>query len=165
MFTIGFGQVGVVDKKYERPIMQISGTIILKGKVNLGTGCKLCVTKNGTLVFGDNFINTAKTTIICDNYIVIGNNVLVSRDTLIMDTDWHPVYNTSTKEVYPYVGIISIGDNVWLGCRSVVLKNSVVPNGCVIAANALVNRAFEKENTLLAGCPAIERKQNITRKQ
>lgn len=165
MLTIGFGQVGCVDEKYERPIMQIDGTIILNGKVNLGTGCKLCVTKNGTLSIGDNFINTAKTTIICDNDIVIGNNVLVSWDTLIMDTDWHPVYNTNTNEVYPYIGTISIGNNVWLGCRSVVLKNSVVPDGCIVAANALVNRVFETENTLLAGCPAIERKQNITRKQ
>lgn len=74
--------MGCVDEKYERPIMQIDGTIILNGKVNLGTGCKLCVTKNGTLSIGDNFINIAKATIICDNDIVIGNNVLVSCDTL-----------------------------------------------------------------------------------
>lgn len=84
---------------------------------------------------------------------------------LVMDTDWHPVYNTNTNEVYPYIGTISIGNKVWLGRRSVGLKKSVVPDGCIVAANALVNRVFETENTLLADCPAIERKQNITRKQ
>ena len=164
MLTIGFGQVGIIDKKFERSSVQIGGTLILNGKVNFGTGSKLCVTKNGLLTIGANFVNTAKTTIICDNKIRIGDNVLVSWDTLIMDTDWHSVTNTETNETYPCVGEIAIGNNVWLGCRAVVLKNSVVPDGCVVAANTLVNKAFCQENTLLAGNPAREKKQNITRK-
>lgn len=164
LLTIGFGSVGFVDNKYERSVIQLGGTLILNGKVNFGTGSKLCVTKNGTLTIGDNFVNTAKTTIVCDNNISIGNNVLVSWDTLIMDTDWHSVTDTNTNEVYPCVGKISIGDNVWLGCRAVVLKNSIIPNGCVVAANTLVNRVFDNDNTLLAGSPAQEKKHNITRK-
>lgn len=164
MLTIGFGQVGIVDEKYERSIIQIGGKLILNGKVNLGTGSKLCVTKTGILTIGDNFINTAKTTIICDNKITIGNNVLVSWDTLIMDTDWHSVMNTITNETFSCVGEISIGNNVWLGCRAVVLKNSCIPDGCIVAANALVNKSFVTRQTLLAGNPAKERKQNITRK-
>lgn len=164
MLTIGFGQVGIVDKKYERSIIQIGGKLILNGKVNLGTGSKLCVTKTGILTIGDSFINSAKTTIICDNQITIGNNVLVSWDTLIMDTDWHSVMNTITNETFSCVGEISIGNNVWLGCRAVVLKNSCIPDGCIVAANALVNKSFVTRQTLLAGNPAKERKQNITRK-
>lgn len=164
MLTIGFGQVGIVDKKYERSIIQIGGKLILNGKVSLGTGSKLCVTKTGILTIGDNFINTAKTTIICDNQITIGNNVLVSWDTLIMDTDWHSVMNTITNETFSCVGKITIGNNVWLGCRAVVLKNSCIPDGCIVAANALVNKSFVTRQTLLAGNPAKERKQNITRK-
>ena len=149
MLTIGFGQVGIIDKKYERSIVQIGGTLILNGKVYFGTGSKLCVTRNGILTIGDNFVNTAKTTLICDNKTTIGDNVLVSWDTLIMDTDFHSVMNTITDETYPCVGEITIGNNVWLGCRAVVLKNSVIPDGCIVAANSLVNKAFHQTQTLL----------------
>ena len=162
--TIGFGKVGIVEKKYERSIIQIGGKLKLNGNVNLGTGSKLCVTKTGILTIEDSFINTTKTTIIYDNQITIGNNVLVSWDTLIMDTDWHSAMNTITNETFSCVGEISIGNNVWLGCRAVVLKNLCIPDGCIVAANALVNKSFVTRHTLLAGNLAKERKQNITRK-
>ena len=81
-----------------------------------------------------------------------------------MDTDWHSVMNTITNETFSCVGEILIGNDVWLGCRAVVLKNSCIPDGCIVAANALVNKSFVTRQTLLAGNPAKERKQNITRK-
>ena len=43
---------------------------------------------------------------------------------------------------------IIIGNNVWIGANSIILKGSEIGNDCVIAAGTVVNGKFE-ENTLI----------------
>lgn len=43
-----------------------------------------------------------------------------------------------------------------------ILKGSVIPKGCIVAANAVITKSFENENALLAGNPAIEKKHGVT---
>lgn len=162
MLRIGFGNVGIFDKKYQRCILQIDGIIELNGKCSLKSGARLSVAEGGCVSFGDNFCNTAAINIICRKRIIFGNNVLVSWNTTIMDTDWHSVENILTRETYTDTKEIRIGNNVWVGMNSTILKGSVIPNGCIIAANAVVTKKFERENALLAGNPAMEKKFGVT---
>lgn len=162
MFQIGFGNVGVFDKTYQRSIIEIDGIIEIKGSSNFGHGSRICVTKNGKVTIGNNFVNTAMMTLISDDRIEFGENVTTSWNTLVMDTDWHAVRNTVTNEIRPFKKSIMIGNNVWLCTRCVILKGSKIPNGSIVGANAVVNGQFEKDNTLIAGNPAKECKNNIT---
>lgn len=162
MLRIGFGDVGVFDKTYERTILQIDGRIELGGKASFGHGSRICVTENGVLSIGDNFINTAMMTITCTGRIEIGRNVLTSWNTLVMDTDWHAIRNTKTGEIRPYRAPVHIGNDVWLCVRSVVLKGSQIADGCVVGANAVVHGIFLTPNSLIAGNPATERKNDVT---
>ena len=144
--------------------MQIDGKIVLpEGKKRLGTCAKLVVAKNATLTFGKNFCNTAGMTIICNDHIKFGDNVLVSWETMIMDEDWHKLQDTQTGKIHDKHKQISIGDNVWICYRSVLLKGTHIPNGCTIAADAVVSGKFEIDNSILAGVPAKIVKSNITR--
>ena len=163
MFKIGFGSVGIFDKRYERSILQIDGIIELKGKCSMGQGARICVTKNAVLSFGDNFINSAAGNVICADRIIIGDNVLVSWNTTIMDTDWHRIVNVQTKEIFEQTRNIYIGNNVWIGMGASVLKGSVIPNGCIIASNAVITKVFNNENSLLAGNPAVEKKYSVSK--
>lgn len=138
MFHFGFNNVGIFDKKYERSILDIQGRVEINGKVDFGHGSSLVVCTDGVLSLGKNFVNTAEETIVCSEYITIGENLLLSWDTLIMDTQ-----NTITGTIYPSAKEIFIGDNIWMGMRSVILKGAVVADGCVIADNA-----FAVTNTL-----------------
>lgn len=162
MLKIGFGRVGIFDKRYERTLLQIDGLIELHGKAAFGHGSRICVTKNGKLIIGNNFSNTAMMTIVCDEKITIGNNVLTSWNTLVMDTDWHAIQRTDTGEVNSYRKQILIGNNVWLCTRSVILKGSEVADGCIIGANSVVTHRFMIPNTLITGNPAMEKCRNIT---
>ena len=47
--------------------------------------------------------------------------------------------------------------------QSVILKGSVIPEGCVVGAMTLVNKQFEESNCLIAGNPAIIKKTGISR--
>lgn len=164
MLHIGFGAVGVFDKKYSRSILQIEGTIYLEdsGKYHLGHGSKLCVGKSGNLYISEGFINSAEGTIICMNEIHIGHRVITSWNTLMMDTDFHATQNTITNEKHPIQSPIFIGNNVWICTRAVVLKGSKIPNGCIVGANAVVNKKYKIENALIAGNPASIMKEHIT---
>lgn len=48
---------------------------------------------------------------------------------------------------------ISIGSNCWIGAKVTILDGSVIGNGCIIAAGAVVNTTFP-DNVVLAGIPA-----------
>lgn len=164
MVHFGFNNIGIFDKKYERSILDIQGTLELMGKVDFGHGSRLVVCKDGVLTIGKGFVNTAKGAIVCSKRISIGQNMLMSWDTLIMDTDWHSLQDTQSGYVYPCSEDIVIGDKVWLGMRSVVLKGVSISNGCVVASNAVCNNRYVEENCLLAGVPAKVKKHNITKK-
>ncbi len=163
MIKFGFSSVGIFDNRYQRPIIEIAGTMNVEGKASFGGCARLCVMKGGELTIGKHFNNSAKLTIVCGKEIKIGNDFLASWDTLIMDTDFHPLENTETGEVGEKCKPISIGNNVWLGMRSIILKGSNVPNNCVVAAQSVVNKAFCEPNCVLAGNPAVVKKRNIRR--
>lgn len=164
MVHIGFGSVGVFDKKYSRSILEINGTIHLDGlgKYSFGHGSKLCVGANAHLYVGEQFSNSAEMTIICMQEIHIGHHVTTSWNTLLMDTDFHATRNTLTGEKYPFHSPIFIGNNVWICTRAVVLKGSEIPNGCIVGANALITKKFDVENVIIAGNPASIKKEHIT---
>ena len=67
-----------------------------------------------------------------------------SFDTIIMDTDSHKIFDDSGESISHNCEVI-FGDNVWLGCRCVVLKGANIPNGSIIAANSTVTKKLVKK--------------------
>lgn len=48
-----------------------------------------------------------------------------------------------------------IGDNVYIGPGAILFGNIKIANNVTIGANATVNKDFDKENTVIAGNPAV----------
>jgi acetyltransferase-like isoleucine patch superfamily enzyme len=158
MIRIGYGDVGIFDKKASRSIWEVYGTVIFKGHALIGHGSKLSI--RGTLILGNGFHITAESAIVAFNRIEFGDNCLLSWDTLIMDTDFHTIKDKMDTIVNPSEPIV-IGDKVWIGCRCLILKGAIIPNNCVIGANALVSKRLEKENAIYGGQPARIVKEDI----
>lgn len=147
---IGFDRAGIFDSKYERAMWQNAGTIYVAGKVNLGQGVRL--SNSGQLHFGENMSILANSTVVCKKDIRFGDNILVSWDCLIMDSDFHKIYNKSgdgTQINEPQA--ISIGDHVWIGCRSTILKGAGIPDGSIVAAGSIISKEFEQKDTIVGG--------------
>jgi serine O-acetyltransferase len=47
-----------------------------------------------------------------------------------------------------------LGDNVYIAPGAKIYGNIKIPSNTAIGANAVVNKSFEKENTIIAGVPA-----------
>ena len=81
--------------------------------------------------------------------ITIGNNVTLAPDVLVL------CHDGSTKKAIGYskVGTVVIGDNVFVGAKSVILPNTIIGDNVVIGAGSIVGGEIPS-NTVVAGAPA-----------
>ena len=81
--------------------------------------------------------------------ISIGNNVTLAPYVYILSHDG------STKPFIEYskIGKVSIGDNVFIGSKSIILPNINIGNNVVIAAGSIVTKNIPS-NCVVAGNPA-----------
>jgi acetyltransferase-like isoleucine patch superfamily enzyme len=150
MFKFGLRKLTIIDSIYDRTIWKLSGTLIIKGSVGIGRGTKINVDENATLIFGDNFDVTGNTTFVCNKEIQFGSNCLLSWDILIMDSDQHAVIDVNNNVLNPPKAI-SIGNHVWIGCRSTILKGVCIADDNIVAANSTVTKSFTNSNSIIGG--------------
>lgn len=83
---------------------------------------------------------------------MFGDDVLISWDTLIMDSDHYRIYKLENPaEQINYTRTISIGNHVWIGCNAIILKGSVISDNSILAAGSVTSGKFTKENYIIAG--------------
>ena len=110
---------------------------------------------------GANFTITAETAIIAFFRVEFGDDCLLSWNILIIDIDFHKIKNEFGKILNNPKPIL-FGNKIWVGCRSSILKGTIVPNNCVIGANSFINRELTQENALYGGNPIKLLKEKIS---
>lgn len=159
MISIGYSNVSINDVN-EYSLWNVEGTVVFKGRAGFGAGTKIAVGKDATLTFGDNFLITARSEIACFKEITFGENDLLSWDILVMDTDAHPIYNEMGERINEDSNII-IGNHVWIGCRTTILKGTAINEDCIIGSNSLLNKKYPQKKSIIAGIPGQIIKENI----
>ncbi|MGD0136893.1 MAG: acyltransferase [Bryobacteraceae bacterium] len=96
--------------------------------------------------------------------ITIGRNCGITNECLIMDTSGHPVSagnrmvdQTQNKWAPPSdddVQEVFIGDNVWVGRRSIIFPGVTIGEGSIISAGSVVRIKVIPPYSLVAGNPA-----------
>lgn len=151
---IGFHEVPIMEPN-ARTVLSIDkgGVLCFDGTAHIGKGTKIHVASNAKLQLGDNFAVSASTQINCYKSIRFGRDIQFSWDCLVMDSDTHHIYNETGEKINEDQDIV-FGNKIWIGCRSTILKGSIIPDGCVIGAGSLVSGHCFEENTIIAGIPA-----------
>ena len=137
--------------------------MVLNGDVYIGAGSRIEVAQEAVLTFGGKVANSAGLTLICGDRITIGDNTVISWETLIIDTDFHYVLNIEQGKTHPMRRPIEIGKEAWLCTGSKVLKGSKLPDGCILSAGSVLNKKYEESNCLLAGNTAVIVRRNVKR--
>ena len=140
------------------------GTIIFKGTCTIGNNSSLSIGKKGVLEIGDNIVASTTLKLVCYNNILIGNNTRFGWDNLVCDTDFHSVKNINSIKSKGY-GPIVIGSNVWIAMKSLILKNTKIPDFCIVGSNSLLNKDYSSipSRSMIAGSPAKLIKSNVYR--
>lgn len=141
--------------------ISIQGTLKVKGKGvhQFASGLSLNIMPNAIVEIGNNFSCAHNARFHIYKSLVIGDDNMWSFDNVIMDTDAHSIYDENGALITHDKGI-TFGDNVWLGCRCIVLKGSKIPSGSLVAAGSTVTKALDKDNAIYNGNKVI--RENIT---
>lgn len=130
--------------------------VYLSGKISIHMSAKTPgVTP--TLKIGDRTFIGHDCAITLRHGISIGSECLLAGGILIQDNDGHPLDATRRRAGEPVsaqeVAPVEIGDGVWIGRRSMILKGIHIGDNAVIGAASVVTRDVPA-NTVVAGNPA-----------
>lgn len=137
-------------------------------KVIIHRGCRLnkltCWMEgdNNIIEIGEHTSIHGKTQLAaCDGHnITIGNNCLFSHDIYMRTTDSHSIIDSEGNRIN-YEEDITIGNHVWIGMQSLVLKGAIVPDDCIVGARSTVTKQTIEPNSLIVGTPAKTIKNDI----
>ena len=93
------------------------------------------------------------------NSIIIGNECMFAEDIEIWNTDSHPILDYHGKLLNPSKPI-HIGNHVWCGKHSKILKGVTIGDNAIIGMQSIVTKDIFP-NTLNVGIPAKVIRENI----
>ena len=87
--------------------------------------------------------------IIAKKRIVFGENVMLGRNIIVYDSDFHKVYNSEGDCSEPKEVVIE--DNVWLTSNVTVLKGVTIKSGSLITAQTLIRKDIPEKSIVSGG--------------
>jgi len=97
--------------------------------------------KENSITLGDRVFIGNDCNFNCNSHITIGNDCLIAAHVKFADIN-HEISLANKINVQPInVQPIIVGDDVWIGLASIVLKGVTIGNGAVIAAGSVVNKS------------------------
>jgi acetyltransferase-like isoleucine patch superfamily enzyme len=128
--SISIGARSVLISRSQRTALGVSHPVILR-----------TLLPESRIIIGTD-VGLSGTTICAAHSVSIGDRVLLGADVIISDTDFHAVDTISRRyEALPAprpADEVMIGDDVFIGARSVVLKGASIGSGTVVGAGSVV---------------------------
>lgn len=117
------------------PVVRNKGGTIVVESCSFEAGVRLEVYKGATISIGKGTYLNRNVHIVAAESVTIGRGVKIGWDAVIMDTDLHG-HSGQPARTKPVV----IDDDVWIGCRALLLKGVHVGKGAIIGAGAIVTK-------------------------
>lgn len=149
-----------VNSKGDRTKIILKDRVICKGLLRTETFGDGQIIINPEVYIGDDCLLS------CANLIEIGCHTLIAHGVHIFDNDTHPLdwqerlndweaICNRKKELKPHIpnASIKIGEYVWIGFNSIILKGVTIGDRSVVAAGSVVTKNVPS-NVLVAGNPA-----------
>lgn len=137
--------------------VSIGGGVVLgyPGAPRMGSGEILLQARGvgSRILIKDNTLTSNNISIIAMGLIEIGERCQIGDMVCLFDSDFHDIHPTTRTRSPGKTFPITIGNNVWLGSRVIVLKGVNIGENTVVAAGSIVTRSLPA-NVVAAGIPA-----------
>ena len=121
--------------------------------ITLFSPCHITSIGTAKIIIGKN-VSLNGTTVTARSSVSIGDRTQIGPNTIIMDSDGHPIWPLEDRwgKKGPSAPVI-IENDVWIGMNCIILKGVTIGSGAVIAAGSIVIKDVDS-NSVYAGNPA-----------
>lgn len=136
--------------------------LVILGHLNISGGSLRFEDDNCKIIIGDNTsVGSAHISATePDKSIIIGSDCLFSYNIELRTGDSHSIIDLNTDKRINYAKDIVIGNHVWIGALSIILKGVQIGDNSIIGTNSLVTSIIPG-NSLAVGVPARVVKENV----
>lgn len=122
-------------------------SFILESGVKIGRFVTITTLPKSRLIIKKNSIVNHLCTIYCAGEISIGENTRIAHGVTLVDHDYSYKEDMSfdKKEIIN----ITIGENVWIGAGSILLKGTEIGNNSVVAAASLIKGKYKNKAQII----------------
>ena len=93
------------------------------------------------------FTMNSNSTLICADKITLGQDVMIGRSVVIYDSDFHSILDQEGNTINP-PRPVTIGDHVWIGTNSMILKGVELCDNAIIGAGTVLSEGCYKNITV-----------------
>lgn len=118
-------------------------------KFKMREGAKIRVRKGAVCVIGNNSSVNSNNMIVCRERIEIGNDVQLSPNVQIYDHDHDFRVEGGVKAGKYRTDPVKIGNNVWIGANTVILKGTELGDNCVVGAGCVIKGKYDEDSVII----------------
>ena len=144
-------------------IVMLGGAIVDIGRHCVFSRLSVYAGAMSTIRIGTNVGFSGATSLTCHEpaRLIVGNDCLFASETDVSTSDMHSILDASTGLRVNPSSDVEIGDKVWIGYRSIVLKGSRIGANTVVGAGSVVAGTLEP-GCIAAGVPARVIRRGVT---
>jgi acetyltransferase-like isoleucine patch superfamily enzyme len=121
-------------------VINRGGVILIGHDVSILNRCLILTNSSGSVKIGNNVFIADNVKVCSENaHITIGNDTMIADDVAIRASNHGIRIGQLIRLQEDTYQNIKIGNDVWIGSGVKILAGSVIEDGCVIAANSVVN--------------------------
>ena len=123
--------------------------------------------KDKKLILKDNVYICNRVSFIVGDQIIIGKDVVIASDVCIVSENhgFDPLCEIPYKDQKLSISPISIGDNCWIGEKSIILPGVNIGQGSVIGAGSIVTKSVPDYSVVVGNPARIIKQYDFDRKE
>ena len=147
MVSLGICENPMVSNHGLHTLLRITphAKLVLGDNVKIYSGCSIIVTYNGIAHIGSDFLMNQKGRLYCGSLLTIGDHCRVGWESQIYDSNFHFTYDGLNHRIGSALGVVKLGNNVWIGNRCTISKGSTLPDYAIIGSNSLVSKKLSND--------------------
>ncbi|TDU39513.1 maltose O-acetyltransferase [Gelidibacter sediminis] len=110
-------------------------------------------TEQSAITFGNNVSINNQFTVVSEDAITIGDDVLIGLNCTIYDSNFHDLGIANRNQPDPTPRSVNIANNVFIGNNVTILKGVSIGENSIVAAGSIVTESFPA-NVVIGGNPA-----------
>lgn len=118
-------------------------------KLKMHNGAKIRVRKGGKLEIGKNFGMSNGCIVTAYEHIKIGDNVMLGPNVLIYDQDHDYCAEGGVAAMKFKTAPVVIGNNVWVGANTLILRGTTIGDNCVIGGGAVIKGMYSPNSLII----------------